>query len=179
MQRAAATQHALSCPSQQHSACCCHTTRTVVPVTTARSVKLPHNTHCGARTALHSHSNNYGFILPADCHFVTAVKRSKRLSQKEAHNKTKFRGGGMYFLNLSAQLHYLHGTVQPHNPTIQNPYCLANPHPSPLPRSRIRESHGRSSLVTSYFYLQDGRIGFPETLALKVHTLHLKYTLCD
>jgi hypothetical protein len=58
-------------------------------------------------------------------------QRSKRLSQKETHNK-KSRGGGMYALNFSAQLHYLHGTVQPHNPTIQNPWCIANPLTPPL-----------------------------------------------
>ena len=52
------------------------------------------------------------------------------------------------------------------------------PTPSPLLRGRIRESHGRSPLVTSHFYPQDGRISLPETLAPEVHTLNLKYTIC-
>jgi len=63
--------------------------------------RQPQNTDCGARTALNSHyNNNYGFVLPSDCHFVTAIQkmndqqRSKRLSKKETHSKTDTAGAG-------------------------------------------------------------------------------------
>lgn len=74
--------------STHHAVCCC-------------KQRQSQSTDCGARTALNSHyNNNYGFVLPSDWHFVTAIQkmndqqRSKRLSQKETHNKSDTAGAG-------------------------------------------------------------------------------------
>ena len=88
----------------------------------------------------------------------------------------------MYSLNLSAQFHYLHGTVQPHNPTIQNPYCLANPPPPPF-NQRISWPVPTCdiTLLSSRWTDQSPRnLGTWSINSVpQVYNLHLKYTLCN
>ena len=102
----------------------------------------------------------------------TISREASGLAKKKQHNKT-YRGGGMYSLNLSTQLHYLHGTAS------------STPQPIPFTSGQNQRSSWLIpacdiTLLSSRWTDQSHRnLGTWSIHSLpEVWTLHLKYKLC-